>query len=134
MNSSADGQPSPGGQTNHEAVVSSSNNVEGLEAGQCAETRTATEGQTTVIEAGSVAVTADGSSTASTTTTKPTKSRVLQPDEEVMKLEDIPPLQTWIYVLLYIAFVVYTISALYFTITEAENPWYFLKYAGILCE
>ena len=130
MESSADGQLSPGGQTNHEPVASSSIN---FEAEQCAETSTATEGQTTVIEAGSAAVTADGPSTASTTTTKPTKSRVLQPDEEVMKLEDIPPLPTWTYALFYIVFVVYTIAALYFTITEAENPWFFLKYAGISC-
>ena len=59
-------------------------------------------------------------------TPDPTKRKILKPDEEIIALEDLPPLNTWIYVLMYGTLIAGFVILLYLTFTEVEDPGGFL--------
>ena len=66
------------------------------------------------------------------TTIEVQKGRVLRPDEEIVKLEDVPPLATWIYAVIYITYIVCTAVLIFITVTMAKDTWHFIKYSILL--
>jgi len=74
-------------------------------------------------------------STTGRTTTLPDKKkkkRVLQPDEEVLALEDLTPLSTWIYVVWYLAMVLSFFGMLWLSITQVSEPGAFILNVFVL--